>query len=145
MNTARLTILRRVTVGAILFAVFALASGFSGCPGYKTPGGGSIFGQVVPNPNMLTIDDAHLMPTFSVSQTYYSGSFSATSNKATVASPAPTSPPDTFVVSGCSNLTGGTATITVTGGGGMTGTVAVTNNHLCNCVRHHDMWQSSRH
>jgi hypothetical protein len=144
MDSVSLTILRRVATGAILFVVFALASGFGGCPASYSNlfnGGGSPTpGMVVATPNPLTIPC--MDETFSVSQIYYSGSFTPSGVDGTKITVTATSPPNTFVVHSMIG-TGFTTSFTITGGGGMTTTENITSN-VCVCVRHHDMW-GTRH
>jgi hypothetical protein len=144
MNSASLTILRRVGIGAILLVVFALASGFGGCPASYSNllGGGSPSpGMVVATPNPLSLPCA-TNETFSVSQIYYSGSFTPSGVDGTKITVTATSPPNTFVVHALDNSTY-TTTFIVTGGGGMTTTETI-NNIGCVCVRHHDMWATHR-
>jgi hypothetical protein len=140
MHSSSLIILRRVATGAVLFVVFALASGFSGCPAsYSNLLGGSNSpspGTVLATPNPLTIPCAD--ETFSVSQIYYSGSFTPSGVDGTKITVTATSPPNTFVVHSLIG-TGFTTSFTITGGGGMTTTENITSN-ACLCVRHHDMW-----
>jgi hypothetical protein len=142
MDTARFTILRRVTFGAILVAVFALASGFTGCPSYSNlgGGGGTNPGSVMATPNPLTLSCVDT--TFSVSQIYYSGAFTPSGVDATKITVTATSPPNTFLVHQVSGAAFTTSFI-VTGGGGMQTTESV-NAASCACVRHHDMWQHAR-
>jgi hypothetical protein len=143
MDSVNLTILRRVGIGAILLVVFALASGFGGCPAsYSNPGGGGGLnpGAVVATPNPLSLPCA-TNETFSVSQIYYSGSFTPSGVDGTKITVTATSPPNTFVVHALDNSTY-TTTFIVTGGGGMTTTETI-NNIGCTCVRHHDMWGSA--
>jgi hypothetical protein len=146
MDTARLTLLRRVMIGALLLVVFALASGFSGCPAsYSNPnggGGGLNPGAVVATPNPLTLT-CMTGATFSASQIYYSGSFTPSGVDGAKITITPTSPPNTFVVKAVIG-TPFTTSFTVSGGGGMQTTENITGMG-CACVRHHDMWQSSRH
>jgi hypothetical protein len=146
MNSARLTFLGRIGFGVILIAVFALASGFGGCPASYSNlfnGGGSPSpGAVVPTPNPLALTcltDA----TFSVSQIYYSGAFTPSGVDATKITVTATSPPNTFVVHAVTGTSFSTSFI-VTGGGGMQ-TTEMINATGCTCVRHHDMWGSSHH
>ena len=143
MRSARLTFLGRLGFGVLLIAVFAIASGFSGCPtSYSSlfNGGASPSpGAVVPTPNPLSLPCA-TNETFSVSQLYYSGAFTPSGVDGTKITVTATSPPNTFVVHALDNSSY-TTTFIITGGGGMTATETI-NNVGCVCVRHHDMWSS---
>ena len=141
MVKADIVLLRRTAFIAALLTVFALASGFGSCSGYSNSGisYNPNYGRVVATPNPLNMGACTSAP-FSVSQAYYSGSFTAVSNNAGIVTVAPTSPANTFKVTGVSS---GVTTITVTGGGGMQTSESV-NAGVCICVRHHDMWSGSR-
>ena len=142
MANANVELWRRAVFVAGVVVVFALASGFGGCPGYSSPGNGygptnPPFGAVVATPNPLNLT-CGTDGTFAVSQLYYSGSFTPSGFNMSDITVTATSPPNTFVVHalvGTSFSTG----ITMTGGGSMS-TVENVSFPGCVCVRHHDMW-----
>jgi hypothetical protein len=130
-------ILTRLTIIVGCAVVFSLASGFGACSGYSAPG--ALYGPVVVTPTGLSLNIAG--PTsapFTASQANYYGSFAAVSNNTTLVTVGPTTPPNTFLVSGVVNALGMT-TITVTGGAGLTATVNVDWIGQF-CARHRDMW-----
>ena len=128
---------KQVAIGAVLVGIAVAASGFGSCSGYSAPG--ALYGPVVVNPTSLTLNVVG--PTsapFTASQANYYGTFTAASNDNTIVTVAPTTPANTFLVTGVTNALG-TTTITVTGAAGLTATVNVTwIGQLC--ARHRDMW-----
>jgi|SRR5271166_1534444 len=103
-------------------------------------------GAVVVNPTSLTLTCANPKQAFTVSQAGYAGPFSVTSQNTMVATVAPTSPPNTFLVS--AGTTFAMTTISVIGAcQGTACTAAMTpvsvTNVACPCVRHRDMWTNS--
>jgi hypothetical protein len=84
-------------------------------------------------PGSLTLTSAHPIQTFTMYSYDYSGPYTATSNNTAVATVSPTSPPNTFRVTGpCGVPPPGTTTISVSAGGEYEVTVNVTNQIQCN-------------
>jgi len=141
MANANSATLRRVAFGFGLFIVFALASGFSGCPVTYNNNPASNYGAVVASPNPLTMG---CTGTFSVTQAYYAGPFSTNYNASLITVTPTASPaPNSFAVA---PMGGSPATvpITLTGAAGLQGIENVALTGCTPCVRHHDMWGSAQ-
>jgi hypothetical protein len=126
---------RRALLWLIGFSVFAITTGFGSCSNNVIL---PTFGPVQLSPSTLTFGCLSSPQPFVATQVNFSGTFQAQSNNMAVATVAATSPPGTFVVTSQTSATAST-TITVTGGGGITGTENVSVQG-CPCVRHRDMW-----
>lgn len=133
----RSVLLQRLGIAAGCAAVLLVASGFSSCNSVFGTG----LGRVVVNPQTINIACPVTEHTFTVTQQNFSGTFTAVSADTTRVTVAPTIVPAEFVVRDGTNADGTLTIVTVTGGGGMTGTTSVTALG-CTCVRHHDMWET---
>jgi hypothetical protein len=133
-----LTLWKQISIAILLVGIAAAASGFGSCSGYSNL---NPFYPVVVNPNPLAF--ACTPGPFTVSQAYYTGSFTAVSADNSKVTVAATSPPGTFVATNATLGVATSTTITVTGGGTQT-VVNVSFQGCFICVRHHDMWGSAR-
>ncbi|HEY6236518.1 MAG TPA: hypothetical protein VIW69_15575 [Candidatus Elarobacter sp.] len=98
-------------------------------------------GPVVISPTSATLGCPPTSATFTVSQSGYSGSFSAASADTTNETVAAGPGANQFTVTRIGATTSTPVNITVTGGGNQSA-VFTANNVGCICMRHHDMWNA---
>ncbi len=125
--------MRRRTLALLAAGTLAACGG-----GNSTP---PPLGAVTLAPTSATLGCAPSSTTFLVSQSGFSGTFTATSADTTNETVATGPSANQFTVTRVGSTTATPVNITVTGGGGQTA-VFTANNVGCICMRHHDMWNA---
>ena len=124
--------MRRTLLATAVFWTLAACGGSN----YSPP-----LGPVVLSPTSATLGCPPTSTTFTVSQSGFSGAFSATSADTTNETVAAGPGAYQFTVTRIAATTSTPVNITVAGGGNQSA-VFTANNVGCICMRHHDMWNA---